>query len=79
MNQEIIAHLASRPIQPCPVSQMTPSQYSKWSHELALWAIKKEHLLGPDVTVALNPNYPSCTPRADYEFRDIPGRKRSMA
>lgn len=79
LKAQLDAHLAARPVQPCPVRDMTPRQYSDWSWDLAEWADKKAVLSGlvesfGIVTPPLN-HQPSCSPAADYQWRDM-RRKR---
>lgn len=82
LRADLDAHLAARPVQPCPVGDMSPEQYAKWSHTLARWAIKRETLenlaAGIEKTQPLT-HGPACTPRADYHYRGQMPRKRSAA
>ena len=81
---QLDAHLATRPVTPCAVIDMTPDQYAEWSHELARWALKRDTLRGLTETAAHPIEYkrpaPRCTPRADdYYYREPLKRRRKAA
>lgn len=52
----------------------------RWHREFTAWAEEKERLeieerVAGIIVPAHDHNRPSCTPRADYEWRDIPKRR----
>ena len=69
LQAELQAHLQHRPVQPCPVSDMTPKQYARWSHELGAWAEAKDALLSLIDSFGIRMEFkrqaPQCSPKAD--------------
>lgn len=83
LQADLDAHLAARPVQPCPVSQMTPEQYAAWSRDLAAWANKRDTLAnlaaGIPKTLVVR-RAPACLPKADdYYYRGTMPRRRNAA
>lgn len=83
LQADLDAHQATRPVQPCPIAEMTDQQYSEWQALMGPWAAKKATLVGllegVTKTQPLDRNPRACTPPADYHYRGPMPRKRKAA
>jgi hypothetical protein len=81
--EALTAHLDARPIQPCPVHEMTPEQYAGWSHALARWTNTRDRLQSEVDTgrfrMIFERKAPTCLPKSDYIYREPMPRKRKRA
>lgn len=83
LQADLDAHQATRPVQPCPIAEMTPEQYTEWQSLMAPWCLKKAAIVGllegVTKTQPLPQRMQGCTPKADYYYRGQMPRKRSAA
>ena len=77
-------HEAKRPAQPRPIKDMTPTEYKKWSEAMSVWLWERDGIIASEAVKGMDTPLDhrskvmmerACTPRADYEYREIPKRK----
>jgi hypothetical protein len=77
-------HEAKKPIRTKAIKDMTQAEYNAWSNTLADWSNIKDGIIARESVKGMedgssirerNMRERACSPKADYEWRDIPTRK----
>jgi len=77
-------HSSTKPVQPKPIKDMTAKEYQEWSTAMSTWLWERDATAAREAVKGMaSPldvrekamREKACSPRADYEWRDIPKRK----
>ena len=77
-------HEAKKPVRSKPIKDMTAVEYEEWSRAMSVWLWERDGIIAAEAVKGMDTPLDhrskvmmerACTPRADYEYREIPKRK----
>lgn len=77
-------HEAKKPVRTKELKDMTQAEYQQWSCAMSEWLWERDAIAAPGYVISMETpkdlrermmREKACTPRATYQYRDIPKRK----